>query len=145
MRIEAYCHTCLRPVDFIDVSQEAITNAYIIRVRCHGVTDTKKLSPLQVHPGTVLDFFRPDITEEAQLEAAVDRFAEEMKARLLHIKETRNWEGWNNPVNAEDMARRMVTNAAKGLANRVEEKDFIDTANLAMFLWHLEFNKKGPQ
>ena len=68
--------------------------------------------------------------EIEQLNAAVDAFAIEMKARLRE-QAIKGYRGWNEPENV-DQIMAMLSNHAAGSAGQE-----VDTANLAMILWFL--------
>ena len=72
------------------------------------------------------------MSEQKELEEAVDKFAAEMKRRL-DSKRKQGWRGWRTPYGV-NMPDRLLRNASRGVF--MEDKtSLIDTANLAMFLW----------
>lgn len=70
------------------------------------------------------------MSEQKNLDAAVDEFAEAMKARLSS-KRKQGWGGWddaNIPALFDRMSKNMFS-AAKG-----DKKSLVDVANLAMMI-----------
>ncbi len=70
--------------------------------------------------------------ELAALNAAVDAFAEAMKAKLA-AKAKEGWTGWSSPAFDGMIVSRLIKKA-----NLVEfdRKQAVDIANLSMMLWH---------
>jgi hypothetical protein len=68
--------------------------------------------------------------EISRLEATVDDFAAEMKARLRE-QAIKGYRGWDNPENYQRILDLMMNHAAVGTGEEV------DAANLAMILWNL--------
>ena len=71
------------------------------------------------------------MSEQEELSAAVDEFADAMKARL-ESKRKQGWRGWDD-MNRECLADRLLMNAAKGAING-DKKSLVDVANLAMMI-----------
>jgi hypothetical protein len=65
-----------------------------------------------------------------RLNAAVDAFAAEMKARLRE-QALKGYRGWDDPAQYERILEMLVTRVA------TSEGEEVDTANLAMILWSL--------
>lgn len=70
--------------------------------------------------------------EMARLSAAVDAFAEEMKARL-HQKAREGRRGWDDPALRDEMYTAMLANGA-GIPLATGHEAHI--ANFAMMLWY---------
>ena len=70
---------------------------------------------------------------QEELSMVVDKFAEAMKKRLLS-KLKQGYRGWQAPDDY-DIPNRLLRNAAEAVV-KGNEKSFIDTANLAMFIWY---------
>ena len=68
--------------------------------------------------------------EIARLNAAVDEFAGEMKARLRE-QALAGYRGWDDPAQYERILEMLVRRAPAA------EGEEVDTANLAMILWSL--------
>lgn len=70
--------------------------------------------------------------ELAALNAAVDEFAEAMKAKLF-AKAREGWTGWSSPAFDGMIVSRLISKS-----NRVEydRKQSVDIANLSMMLWY---------
>lgn len=68
--------------------------------------------------------------EIGRLDAEVDKFADQMKARLRE-KAAAGWDGWDDPSSAEQAYTDMLGQAAGVKFARGQE---VDIANLAMFL-----------
>ncbi|NBC14247.1 MAG: hypothetical protein GVY09_13090 [Gammaproteobacteria bacterium] len=73
-----------------------------------------------------------DATQEEieRLNAAVDAFAAEMKARLRE-QALKGYRGWDDPAQYERILEMLVSRAPAA------EGEEVDTANLAMILWSL--------
>jgi hypothetical protein len=71
------------------------------------------------------------MSEISELDAAVDAFAAEMKARL-RSKAKQGWGGWKH-MGREQLGGRLLMNAAKG-ATKDDKKSLVDVANLAMMI-----------
>ena len=71
---------------------------------------------------------------QAALERVVDEFAAAMKEKLAR-KAKSGFDGWNDP-SAETFLRGSVLEHAERLA-RGDDRQAVDTANLALFLWYL--------
>lgn len=67
--------------------------------------------------------------EERALRALVELGADAMEAKLIE-KLRASWCGWDDPENADMLKRQLCQNILEG--------DWIDVANLALFLWNLE-------
>jgi hypothetical protein len=65
-----------------------------------------------------------------RLNAAVDAFAAEMKARLRE-QALKGYRGWDDPAQYERILEMLVRRAPAA------EGEEVDTANLAMILWSL--------
>jgi hypothetical protein len=65
-----------------------------------------------------------------RLNAAVDEFADEMKARLRE-QALKGYRGWDDPAQYERILEMLVSRAPAA------EGEEVDTANLAMILWSL--------
>lgn len=72
--------------------------------------------------------------EIAALNAAVDGFAEAMKAALTRKVRDENRTGWNDPSNADDYYKSLLAHAA-GI--RMAAGQEVNIANFAMFLWQM--------
>jgi hypothetical protein len=76
------------------------------------------------------------------LEAAVDAFAEEMKAKLVHVAMEKMKSGWDDledfPASALEAALREHYEKGTGPEN------MIDVANFAMFAWNRQQPAEGP-
>lgn len=77
------------------------------------------------------------MSEIAELEKAVDEFAEAMKARL-RSKAKQGWSGWQHMGRGE-LGERLLMNSAKG-ATKDDKKSLVDVANLAMMI-HKQIGK----
>jgi hypothetical protein len=73
------------------------------------------------------------MTEKQKLFDAVDKFAEAMKERLLS-KHKQGWSGWDC-YDALNLRNRMLLNASHAREHG-DKKSLVDTANLAMMVWH---------
>lgn len=78
------------------------------------------------------------MSEQEKLSAAVDAFAELMKARLYERAIVNGWRGWDEMGSAE-LGDRLVGNAARGAAGDLES--LVDAANLAMMI-HRSINEQ---
>ncbi|MCF8009280.1 MAG: hypothetical protein K9K32_05895 [Halanaerobiales bacterium] len=81
-----------------------------------------------------------NIDEKERLRQAVNEFAKSMKKRLYKIAD-RGWKGWGDEENKDILANKLHHNCIKALKeydknglNFTAKKEFIDIANLAMFL-----------
>lgn len=69
------------------------------------------------------------VEEQNELIEVAVEFNAEMLKKIL-AKERAGYQGWENPQMAEYLRRQLVEHTEKG--------DYVDVANIAMFLWHLE-------
>ena len=81
------------------------------------------------------------MSEIAELERAVDDFADAMKARL-RSKAKQGWHGWQD-AGRERLGERLIMNAAKGVT-KDDQKSLVDTANLAMMIHRQSIKGKQP-
>lgn len=70
--------------------------------------------------------------EEQALEALVDAFAAEMKAKLK-AKADEGWRGWDDPQYKGNIERFLLDHAQRGLD---DSRQYVDVANLAAMLWN---------
>lgn len=85
-----------------------------------------------VEDGVRLDYLVSDDYEQMEKEALdvlLEKGADEMGARL-YDKVEMGWSGWDLPENKELLKQKLLEN--------YREEDWIDVANLALFLWNLE-------
>lgn len=69
-----------------------------------------------------------DFTWKVALDACVDAFAKDMKAKLCH-KFLQGKSGWDDPNwQREDVIEQ--------LRNHIDKGDMVDVANFAMFAWN---------
>lgn len=54
----------------------------------------------------------------------------ERKLKSIHEKRELGWTGWDQPENKELLKQKLLEN--------YREEDWVDVANLALFLWNLE-------
>jgi len=73
------------------------------------------------------------MNEREELSMVVDKFAEAMKKRLLS-KLKRGYREWQVPDDY-DIPNKLLRSVAEAVV-KGNEKSFIDTANLAMFIWY---------
>jgi len=67
-------------------------------------------------------------------EAAIDEFAEAMKARMLEMSAD-GWTGWEHvTTHHHNGGMRLLRNAAQGVVKE-DRISLVDTANLAMMIW----------
>ncbi len=117
------------------------------------VPEGEKISPwLQYHSHFITDSFdkaidhilnevkevepkeeRNDIEETIALYTAVFRFGQVMKHKLLK-KYGEGRRGWDDPACLGWLKKSIVDHVSKG--------DMVDVANLAMFIWNIEYNEK---
>jgi len=71
-----------------------------------------------------------------RLYQAVDAFAVEMKARLRE-QALKGYRGWDDPAQYQRILEMLLTRASAA------EGEEVDTANLAMILWHLRRRGEG--
>lgn len=76
---------------------------------------------------------RSDVDETIALYTAVFRFSQVMKHKLLK-KYGEGKRGWDDPTILEFLKKSLAEHVAKG--------DMVDVANLAMFIWNIEYNQK---
>ena len=69
-----------------------------------------------------------------KLTQVFDDFTDKMKKRLNH-KEREGFTGWDYKALSSDYIERAIGKLRNPLA---DEKDFVDVANLAMFLAHIK-------
>ena len=81
-------------------------------------------------------------TELACLNAAVDSFANTMKAKLA-AQHAKDWFGWDNPVNTdnyldaiENSVHRLCATGPFHSNKKIDPSQAVDVANFAMFIWH---------
>ena len=72
----------------------------------------------------------------SELEELVDRFAAEMKAKLLK-KANDGWYGWDEKENIEQFSEDLLDHADLQSPNGYADVDYVDVANFAAFLWNL--------
>lgn len=80
------------------------------------------------------------MTDQRLLDSTLARFSIAMKQRLRQ-KRVDGWRGWNEAENVRDgdedgFLERAIRNARDG--------DYIDAANLLMFLWNLGLQRTAP-
>ena len=78
------------------------------------------------------------IEERVRLAAALKLFVRKM-SRKLEAKVDDGWYGWCENENVDDIFTKLLNNVSRG--------DFVDVANLAMFLERLNYSpplKKAP-
>lgn len=78
--------------------------------------------------------------EMARLEAAVDAFAAQMKARLA-AKLAEGRSGWDDPANAPEIYSSML---AHGAGVQLAAGQEVDVANFALFLWFMRTRAGQP-
>jgi hypothetical protein len=69
--------------------------------------------------------------ERKALDALVDAFAAEMRAKLQEQRR-RCWYGWDDPANRDIIRARLAEHLAK------PGSQWVDVANFAAMLWNLE-------
>lgn len=72
-----------------------------------------------------------EMSEKADIEAAVDNFAAAMKKRMLS-KAKQGWRGWDTCY--PNIPSRLQRNAASA-ALHGDQKSCVDVANFAMMIW----------
>lgn len=75
-------------------------------------------------------------SEKQKLDKAVDEFTALMRARLHEKRCNESFQGWNNPVRAENILERLNSKVRHiYIVDSIPEaKTFIDIANFAMML-----------
>jgi hypothetical protein len=71
------------------------------------------------------------MSEISEIEKAVDKFAEAMKARMIS-KAKQGWSGWRG-MERKHFDDRLLWNAAKAVNG--DKKSLVDVANFAMMIY----------